>query len=190
MANEVQVQGPVKTVVLTEDQLKQIISDAVRLYIKEQEKAEKRIEKKFDKGIKVKQMLASYRREKAALANEPSLTEDEKQDLRWKFMEDLMGSPNSSVNRIEQDIINKSKRRREKLFGLRCLENAVRLYGEECDKSSNEEHKRRYREVFAMYMDEEPHTAQEIAEIENVSEKTVYKDISLACKIIAIYLLA
>lgn len=34
-----------------------------------------------------------------------------------------------------------------------------------------------------------PYTVQEISEVENISDKTVYKDIGIACGIVAIYLL-
>ena len=40
-----------------------------------------------------------------------------------------------------------------------------------------------------MYLDEKHYTVQEISEVENISDKTVYKDIGIACGIVAIYLL-
>lgn len=55
--------------------------------------------------------------------------------------------------------------------------------------SSSEEAKRRYRELHAMYIDDEAHDVKEIAEMENISEKIVYRDIGIACKILAVYLL-
>jgi DNA-binding CsgD family transcriptional regulator len=46
-----------------------------------------------------------------------------------------------------------------------------------------------YREVYEYYIAEEEKTVAQIASEECVSEKTVYKDIGNACKIIAVYLL-
>ena len=63
------------------------------------------------------------------------------------------------------------------------------LYKKEADNSSSEEAKRRYRELHAMYIDDEAHDVKEIAEMENISEKIVYRDIGIACKILAVYLL-
>lgn len=47
----------------------------------------------------------------------------------------------------------------------------------------------REREVYEYYIAEEEKTVAQIASEECVSEKTVYKDIGNACKIIAVYLL-
>ena len=63
------------------------------------------------------------------------------------------------------------------------------MYREECEKSEIEEVMRRYRELSMMYLEDNPYTVQEIAEIENVSDKTVYKDLGIACGIVAVYLL-
>ena len=126
---------------------------------------------------------------KATLSEEVEFTEDEKIELRWKFVEDLMGSSRAIVSKSEMTVIDSEKKRQENLYCIHCIENAVRLYGEECDKSTSEEGKRRFRELCAMYIDEIPMTVSEIAEMEKVSEKTVYKDLGIACKIIAVYLL-
>ena len=126
---------------------------------------------------------------KATLSEEAEFTEDEKIELRWKFIEDLMGSSRAVVDKSERTVIDSEKKRQENLYCIHCIENAVRLYGEECDKSSSEEGKRRYRELCAMYIDDEAMTVTEIAEVENVSDKTVYKDLGIACSIMAVYLL-
>ena len=40
-----------------------------------------------------------------------------------------------------------------------------------------------------MYIADEAKSVKEIAETENISEKIVYRDLGIACKIIAVYLL-
>ena len=40
-----------------------------------------------------------------------------------------------------------------------------------------------------MYLDEKQYSVQEISEVEKVSDKTVYKDLGIACGIVAVYLL-
>ena len=100
-----------------------------------------------------------------------------------------MGNFTEGTARSDSVAINKEKKRQENLYCIQCIENAVRLYGEECDKSSSEEAKRRYRELYAMYIAEEETTVFEIAEKENISEKTVYKDLGIASGIVAVYLL-
>lgn len=178
---------------LSQEELNRIASiagkEAVKVFREEQKKADKKRAKNEDKIKRTKKMLSSYRRMKIMLSEEAEFTEKEKIELRWKFIEDLMGSPNSLVCDSERTAIDNEKKRQENLYCIHCIENAIRLYGEECEKSSSEEYKRRYREVYAMYIAEESSTVQEIAEIERVSEKTVYKDLGIACSIIAVYLL-
>ena len=40
-----------------------------------------------------------------------------------------------------------------------------------------------------MYLEEREYTVQEISQVEKVSDKTVYKDLGIACGIVAVYLL-
>ena len=179
--------------VLSQEQLNQIAvvagKEAVKMFRKEQEKAEKQRARNCDKVRRTKKMLSSYRRMKATLSEEATFTEEEKVELRWKFIEDLMGNTGDLVGKSEMAAIDSEKKRQENLYCIHCIENAVRLYGEECEKSSSEEGKRRFRELYAMYISDTPSTIQEIADTENVSEKTVYKDLGIASSIIAVYLL-
>ena len=63
------------------------------------------------------------------------------------------------------------------------------MYREECERSGSKEAKRRYRELSMMYLEDREYSVQEISTVENVSEKTVYKDLGIACGIVAVYLL-
>ena len=40
-----------------------------------------------------------------------------------------------------------------------------------------------------MYLEDREYSVQEISMVENISEKTVYKDLGIACGILAVYLL-
>ena len=159
---------------------------AIAFYKDELKKMEK--QNQSNRIKKVKNLLSCYRRTIAKLADEKEFTEEEKAELRWKFIEDLMGSPKGCTSKSERIIQDEEKRRQEDMYAIYRIENAMRLYKEECDKSTSEEEKRRYRTVYAMYMDEEPKTIQQIAEIENVSEKTSYRDLGIAYQILAMYL--
>ena len=100
-----------------------------------------------------------------------------------------MGKPDTEDNTAESFVVSNVNRRREKLFCIRSVEAAVKLYKEECDTSGSEEYRRRFREMYDLYISEVPSTVKEISLRENVSEKTVYKDIKIACDILAVYLL-
>ena len=184
-----------KTIVykLTQDEVNRIAAiaskEAVKVYRDEQKKAEKKRAKEDDKVLRTKKLLSAYRRSKKRLQEEVKFTEEEEIEYRWKFIEDLMGNVKSSVSKSERIIQDKEKNRQEELYSIKRIENAVRLYEEECTKSTSEEGKRRFRILKAMYIDEVEMTVPEIAELENVCEKTVYRDIGIACKIMSVYLL-
>jgi hypothetical protein len=179
--------------VLTQDQINQIAAisgrEAVKMYREEEVKAEKKRARDGDKVKKTKKMLSSYRRVKATLSDEAEFTEEEKVELRWKFIEDLMGNAKNVVTKSERTIEDTEKRRQEDLYCVYRIEKATDMYREECEKSGSEEAKRRYRELRMMYLDEKQYSVSEIAEVEKVSDKTVYKDLGIACGIVAVYLL-
>ena len=179
--------------VLTQEQINQIAAvagkEAVQTFRAEQVKAEKKRAREENKVKKTKKMLSSYRRIKATLSDEAEFTEEEQIELRWKFIQDLMGSAREAVSKSERVIQDGEKRRQEDLYCIYRIEKATEMYREECEKSGSEEAKRRYRELSMMYLEEREYTVQEISQIEKVSDKTVYKDLGIACGIISVYLL-
>lgn len=179
--------------VLTQEQINQIAAvagkEAVQTFRAEQVKAEKKRAREENKVKKTKKMLSSYRRMKATLSDETEFTEEEKVELRWKFIQDLMGSAREAVSKSERVIQNGEKRRQEDLYCIYRIEKATEMYREECERSGSEEAKRRYRELSMMYLEDREYSVQEISQVEKVSDKTVYKDLGIACGIVAVYLL-
>ena len=177
--------------VLTQEQIDQIAAvagkEAVQIFRVEQRKVEKKRAREEDKAKKTKKMLRSYRRMKAALADEEEFTEEEKAELRWKFIQDLMGSAKETVSKSERVMQDGEKRRQEDLYCIYRIEKAAEMYQEECERSGSEEAKRRYRELRMMYLEDREYSVQEISQVEKVSDKTVYKDLGIACGIIAVY---
>jgi len=181
--------------ILTNTQLENLVKisaqEGIKAYQHEIEKCNKENEKRYDKVRQTKKLLASYRRLKNKLENEELgfYTEDEKIELRWKFLEDLMGSARNIIKKTEQKVIDTEKKLQEERFYLQRIESAVELYRIETEKSNNEEQKRRFREIYYLYISDERKKVAEIAQIEHINEKTVYKDINIACKAIALYML-
>lgn len=179
--------------VLTQEQINQIVAiagkEAVKTFRTEQVKAEKKRAREENKVKKTKKMLSSYRRIKATLSDEAEFTEEEQIELRWKFIQDLMGNVKDTVSKSERTIKDTEKRRQEDMYCIYRIEKATEMYREECEKSGSEEAKRRYRELSMMYLEEKQYSVQEISEVEKVSDKTVYKDLGIACGIVAVYLL-
>lgn len=179
--------------VLTQEQINHIAAvageEAVRRFRAEQVKSDKKRAREENKVKKTKKMLSSYRRIKATLSDEAEFTEEEQIELRWKFIQDLMGNAREMVSKSERTIKDEEKRRQEDSYCIYRIEKATEMYREECEKSGSEEAKRRYRELSMMYLEEKQYSVQEISEVENVSDKTVYKDLGIACGIVAVYLL-
>lgn len=179
--------------VLTQEQINQIAAvagkEAVQIFRAEQVKAENKRAREENKVKKTKKMLSSYRRIKATLSDEVEFTEEEQIELRWKFIQDLMGNARETVSKSERVVQDGEKRRQEDLYCIHRIEKATEMYREECEKSGSKEAKRRYRELSMMYLEEREYTVQEISQIEKVSDKTVYKDLGIACGIISVYLL-
>lgn len=78
------------------------------------------------------------------------------------------------------DGIKKSQQRT--IVILQHIDEMLRYYKAICEQSGKPEEMRRYRVIMAMYIDDERTTAQQIAEKENVENRTIYKDITNAVK--------
>lgn len=176
---------------VTQEQLNGIAAIAAEKAVEAYRSEEKKTQKRRDnENVRVtKKKLQSYRRVKASLAETEEFTEDEKIELRWAFVKDLMGSGLDVVEKADDRIRSVENKRKRDLFEVQSIDRAMALYKREADSSSSDEFRRRYRELYAMYIDDEVLTVKEIAEIENISEKIVYRDLGIACKILAVYLL-
>lgn len=176
---------------VTQEQLNSIAAIAAEKAVEAYRSEEKRMQKRRDnESIRVtKKKLQSYRRIKASLAETEEFTEDEKIELRWAFVKDLMGSGYDAVEKADERIRSVENKRKRELFEIQSIDRAMMLYRREVDNSSSDEFRRRYRELYAMYIDDDVLTVKEIADIENISEKIVYRDLGIACKILSVYLL-
>lgn len=76
--------------------------------------------------------------------------------------------------------IKKSQQRT--IIILRHVEEMLKYYRIACEESGREDEMRCYRIIMATYVDDEKKTAEEIAEIENIERRTVYKNINTAMK--------
>lgn len=161
--------------------------EASKVYREEQKKSEKKERNSADKVKRTKKLLSDYRRLKREIPESDEFSIAEKVEKRWAFIRDLMGS--AYAKKPESIIENEEKRRAENMYYIERIEKAVETYRQECEVSRKPEAMRCFREVYGYYMDEEEKTVAQIAKEECVSEKTVYKDIGNACKIISVYLL-
>lgn len=62
------------------------------------------------------------------------------------------------------------------------IDEMVRYWRIDCEQSGKEEAMRRYRIIWDTYLGDDPATAEELAERENIERRTVYKDIKAAMR--------
>jgi len=105
---------------LTQEQINQIAAigakEGVRAYKEEQKKEERRRKKEDSKVRKTKKLLSSYRRIKATLSDGEQFTPEEQAELRWKFIEDLMGNTREIAGKSERTIKDTERKREEDLY--------------------------------------------------------------------------
>jgi len=66
------------------------------------------------------------------------------------------------------------------------ITDALHAYKAVCENSKDTEDMRRYRSLYHLYISEEPKTAEEIAECENLDRSTVYRDVEIAIEGLAV----
>lgn len=183
-------EAQVDAVFLTEDMISRLLEAAAekgaQVYREEHRLELKK--QRSNKYSRTRKMLSGYRREKKRLADENNLTHEEEIEMRYEYISDLM-NPMELAGKADMEIKDDIKRLRKDLFALERIEKAAQMYREECENSGSEERIRRYREMEKMYLSDDEYTVQEIAEAEGVSEKTVYRDMKIACEAMSAYLL-
>ena len=177
----------------TRDDLMNAIYETARITAKEAvdavEEMNKRNARRSDPGKAAQRMLADYRRLKIAQKEDIQITEAEGMEMRWKYLEDLMGTPDHAIV-TEATAYAREKKLQYNQYKIQQIEAAMSMYLRECENSESEGAMRRYRVVKMRYMDEKERTVEEIAATERVSDKSVYNDIRVACRAIAVYLAA
>lgn len=171
------------------DLVKQCTQSGVEAYQKQEQDARRRNARNNDRAWRMKEKLSSYRRVKKTLKEEQQYTPREKYEYRLKFLEDLMGDPVKNKDRTERMLLDREEKHRQDYYSIHQIEAAMELYLQECQESGNEEDMRRYRAMKMFYINSTAMTVKEIAALENVSEKTVYRDINIACDIMYQYVI-
>ena len=153
------------------------------------EEVNKRNARRSDPGKAAQRMLADYRRLKIAQKEDIQISDEEGLEMRWRYLEDLMGTPDHAIV-TENTVYIREKKLQYNHYKIQQIEAAMDMYRRECENSGNEEAMRRYRVMQMRYMGDKACSVEEIADIECVSKNTVYHDLDLACKVIAVYLSA
>lgn len=163
------------------------------VYKRERDKADDRKRKEEDKGEVTKKRLKDYRAVKKRLGSKKGkkldlYSKEEVDELTFRYFEDLMETPKGVSTRVEdqyeRDLVKLLFDKKE----IEEMEEAFRNYEDSCKAYGKEESVRRCQELYMMYMADKEYSVGEIAGEMHVSEKTVYKDITIACRVFSSYL--
>lgn len=163
------------------------VAEIARLAVAEYEKAEVKKRKDSEKRYigYTRKALEGFRALKASIEDEKSMTIEEIDYKRFEFLKDLMDPGEIQATKKFE---GEAKIRIENRFYVKKMERALSYVKKEIEASGSEEMDRKYRVVMAMYIDKKRLTPKEIAEKENINERTVYKDVTAICKVLSIYL--
>ena len=163
------------------------VAEIARVAVAEYEQVEAKKRKDVEKRYigYTRKALEGFRALKASIADEKSMTIDEVDYKRFEFLKDLMDPREIQTTRKFE---GEAKIRIENRFYVKKIEMALSYLKKEIEAFGSEEMERKYRVVMAMYINKKRLTPREIAENENINERTVYKDVTAICKILSIYL--
>lgn len=147
---------------------------------KERKKASREISDRRLRNTKL--LLRNYRVLKEHAAN--AVFEAESEEDPMQIIEDLMMPGRSSELLVES--IKRSAARTATM--IRHIEAMLRLYRTYCYQYGSDEDERRWRVIYGLYLSNEKATVAELAEEEGVVERTIYKDIDIACERISAFM--
>lgn len=173
-----------KKYVVTETELSMIAEvaaeKAISTYQQEHREAEKGRQKRVLNSAKT--LMQNYRRFKAMSYNAvydcERVTDDELKEV-LEFM-------NGNFRSKEFEILSiKEKSVRTKMI-LDHVDTMLEVYKKQCKLSGDSEESRRYRVIEGLYLNTVPKTVAELAEDENVTERTIFRDRDIAFRRLAV----
>jgi predicted DNA-binding protein YlxM (UPF0122 family) len=145
------------------------------------EAAERRISKRL---YDVRTLMKNYRSIKADAGNGVAYLSDTLQEFRkedFAFFKSLMENREVNVAAITE-----SKARSAII--LSHIDHALELFRLASEASGKSDDARHYRVLYAKYVDPAQPSDAEIAQRENIVERTVYKDIDAACEKLGVFM--
>lgn len=171
------------------DELKEILLEAARIGAEAGAKAamdkldkERSADKKefADRRLhNTKLLLRNYRMFKSYVENAVFEYEAE-YETPEQIIADLM-RPNTTTSFVE--CIKRSVARTSTM--VKHMQTMVGLFQAYCYMTGTPEDERRWRVIDGLYINDDPKTVEELAEMEYVNTRTIYRDIDIACERIA-----
>lgn len=142
----------------------------------EKERQKERLEMSDRRLRNTKLLLRNYRVFKDHAAN--AVYEAESEEDPMQIIQELMmpdKSPNLFVESIKRSVARTTTI-------VRHIETMLQLYQVYCFQYGTEEDERRWRVVEGLYVGDERLSTSDLAEREGVVERTIYRDIDIACE--------
>lgn len=179
----------IKTYTIRQDELEALIDRAAEAGVQAYKKAESKArDKNVNRNLhNTKKLLESYRSLKNDLQHSDYEAPEAQLELRFKCVEDLMNPGETSTDNL---MAKEIERLQENAWRKRQIERALDLLKEDCEsrKLKEPEAMRKYRIIMALYIQDDPVDVLTLADMEAVTERTVYRDVSDACKMLTPYL--
>ncbi len=151
---------------------------ALETYEKERKRRAKEADDRRLHNTKL--LLRNYRLLKLHTSNSISDPEQACEDETIAdVLQKIWAGSEQGYDDIYIDSIRKSATRT--LIIVRHVEEMFGIYEAYCVKSKRLEEMRRYRVIKALYIDDQQQSVREVADIEQIDTRTVYKDVDAAC---------
>jgi len=161
---------------ITEHASKVATEIAVEIYNKQKDREEK---EKFDRRLNNTKLLLEHYRDFSDYGDKAIYRIYEKLDEDViDIIEMMEGRRTDKAGRIES--IEKGVMRTRAI--MNHVNSMLKVYKKSCEESPYPEDRRRYRVVEGLYLKKVPESVQDIADREGIVERTVYKDVTAACK--------
>ena len=151
---------------------------ALETYEKERKRRAKEADDK--RLYNTKLLLRNYRLLKLHTTNSISEAEQAcENETVADILQKIWDGSELNYDEVYIDSIRKSATRT--LIIVRHVDEMFGIYEAYCVKSKRQEDMRRFRVIKALYIDEQQTSAREIADMEQIDTRTVYKDVDAAC---------
>ncbi len=152
---------------------------ALEAFVGQEEKSKDEYVKRKIK--RTKNMLDAYHKVKRQVKDDDGFTKEEQAAMYFQFLKDLMESPEKNETNTERIINDEYRHRQENVYVLESIDRALECYRKDAEELGTAEDQRRVRVIECAFIDSRM-SKTEIAEKENVSEKTVDRDMNSALK--------
>ena len=165
---------------IDDEQLRTIYETAARAGVEAYREEHARAESERSARVlnNAKKLVVNYRRFKD-MCDSSVYDRNTSNDMELKDILDLMSGNFRDKDFTVLSIKEKVSRTR---MIMEHVDAMIQVYRRHCEMSADPEEMRRYRIIEEMYLSEVPRKPADIAEEENVTVSTVYRDIDKACR--------